>query len=181
MATVYDYKVKDRAGNEVSIGDYAGKVLLIVNTATGCGFTPHYDPLEDMYKEFRDQGFEILDFPCNQFANQAPESDDEIHEFCTLKFGTEFPQFAKIDVNGEDAEPLFAFIATEKPFNGFGKGLKNAALKKFSDANNKAFGDKAYIKWNFTKFLVDRTGNVIARFEPTADMKKVARAAEEAL
>ena len=169
MATVYDYKVKDRAGNEVSIGDYAGKVLLIVNTATGCGFTPHYDPLEDMYKEFRDQGFEILDFPCNQFANQAPESDDEIHEFCTLKFGTEFPQFAKIDVNGEDAEPLFAFIATEKPFNGFGKGLKNAALKKFSDANNKAFGDKAYIKWNFTKFLVDRQGNVVERFEPTGE------------
>ena len=173
MATVYDYKVKDRAGNEVSIGDYAGKVLLIVNTATGCGFTPHYDPLEDMYKEFRDQGFEILDFPCNQFANQAPESDDEIHEFCTLKFGTEFPQFAKIDVNGEDADPLFAFIATEKPFTGFGKGLKNAALKKFSDANNKAFGDKAYIKWNFTKFLIDRQGNVVARFEPTNDMKDV--------
>ena len=181
MATVYDYKVKDRAGNEVSIGDYAGKVLLIVNTATGCGFTPHYDPLEDMYKEFRDQGFEILVFPCNQFANQAPESDDEIHEFCTLKFGTEFPQFAKIDVNGEDAEPLFAFIATEKPFNGFGKGLKNAALKKFSDANNKAFGDKAYIKWNFTKFLADRNGKIIARFEPTTDMKEVRKAVEELL
>ena len=181
MATVYDYKVKDRAGNEVSIGDYAGKVLLIVNTATGCGFTPHYDPLEDMYKEFRDQGFEILDFPCNQFANQAPESDDEIHEFCTLKFGTEFAQFAKIDVNGEDADPLFAFIATEKPFTGFGKGLKNAALKKFSDANNKAFGDKAYIKWNFTKFLVDRQGNVVERFEPTADMAEVRDAVKKEL
>ena len=181
MATVYDYKVKDRAGNEVSIGDYAGKVLLIVNTATGCGFTPHYDPLEDMYKEFRDQGFEILDFPCNQFANQAPESDDEIHEFCTLKFGTEFPQFAKIDVNGEDADPLFAFIATEKPFTGFGKGLKNAALKKFSDANNKAFGDKAYIKWNFTKFLIDRQGNVVERFEPTADMTEVREAVKKEL
>ena len=148
-------------------------MLLIVNTATGCGFTPHYEPLEAMYKELKDQGFEILDFPCNQFANQAPGSDDEIHQFCTLKFGTEFPQFAKIDVNGETADPLFAFLATEKPFEGFGKGLKNAALNKFADMNNKQFGDKAYIKWNFTKFLIDREGRVIARFEPTVDMKDV--------
>lgn len=173
MKTVYDFTVKDRQGGEVRLSDYAGKVLLIVNTATGCGFTPHYDPLEAMYKEFRDQGFEILDFPCNQFANQAPGTEDEIHEFCTLKFGTEFPQFAKIKVNGEDAEPLFAWLATEKPFAGFGKGIKNAALNKFADMNNKAFGDKAYIKWNFTKFLVDREGKVVARFEPTADMKEV--------
>ena len=173
MKTVYDFTVKDRQGGEVRLSDYAGKVLLIVNTATGCGFTPHYDPLEAMYKEFRDQGFEILDFPCNQFANQAPGTEDEIHEFCTLKFGTEFPQFAKIKVNGEDSEPLFAWLATEKPFAGFGKGIKNAALNKFADMNNKAFGDKAYIKWNFTKFLVDREGKVVARFEPTVDMKEV--------
>jgi glutathione peroxidase len=173
MANVYDFKVKDRTGNYVDLGEYEGKVLLIVNTATGCGFTPHYEPLEAMYKEFKDKGFEILDFPCNQFANQAPESDDEIHEFCTLKFGTEFPQFAKIDVNGETADPLFAFLATEKPFEGFGKGLKNAAMDKFANANNKKFGDKAYIKWNFTKFLVDRQGNVVARFEPTKDMEDV--------
>ena len=173
MKKVYDFKVKDRQGNEVSLSDYQGKVLLIVNTATGCGFTPHYEPLEAMYKEFRDQGFEILDFPCNQFANQAPGTEDEIHSFCTLKFGTEFPQFAKINVNGEDADPLFAWLAAEKPFTGFGKGLKNAALKKFSDMNNKTFGDKAYIKWNFTKFLVDRQGNVTARFEPTMDMDEV--------
>ena len=171
--TVYDFTVKDRKGNEVSLSEYAGKVLLIVNTATGCGFTPHYDPLEAMYKEFRDQGFEILVFPCNQFANQAPGSEDEIHEFCTLKFGTEFPQFAKIDVNGENASPLYAYLATEKPFAGFGKGLKNAALNKFADMNNKKFGDKAYIKWNFTKFLIDRQGSVVARFEPTTDMEKV--------
>ena len=173
MANVYDFKVKDRMGNYVDLKEYEGKVLLIVNTATGCGFTPHYEPLEAMYKEFKDKGFEILDFPCNQFANQAPESDDEIHEFCTVKFGTEFPQFAKIDVNGETAEPLFAFLATEKPFEGFGKGLKNAAMDKFANANNKKFGDKAYIKWNFTKFLVDRQGNVVARFEPTKDMEEV--------
>ena len=181
MKTVYDFTVKDRQGNDVSLSQYQGKVLLIVNTATGCGFTPHYEPLEAMYKELRDQGFEILDFPCNQFANQAPGSEDEIHEFCTVKFGTEFPQFKKIDVNGETAEPLFAFLAAEKPFKGFGKGLKNAALNKFADMNNKAFGDKAYIKWNFTKFLVDREGKVVARFEPTEDMKDVRKAVVDAL
>lgn len=181
MSTVYDFKVKDRTGNEADLAQYKGKVLLIVNTATGCGFTPHYEPLEAMYKELKDQGFEILDFPCNQFANQAPGSEDEIHEFCTVKFGTEFPQFAKIDVNGENADPLFAFLAAEKPFEGFGKGLKNAVLGKFAKANNKKFGDKAYIGWNFTKFLVDREGKVIERFEPTADMNDVKKAVEAAL
>ena len=176
MKTVYDFTVKDRQGNDVSLSQYQGKVLLIVNTATGCGFTPHYEPLEAMYKEMRDQGFEILDFPCNQFANQAPGSEDEIHEFCTLKFGTEFPQFKKIDVNGETADPLFAFLAAEKPFKGFGKGLKNAALNKFADMNNKKYGDKTYIGWNFTKFLIDREGKVVARFEPTVDMQEVKKA-----
>ena len=181
MKTVYDFTVKDRQGKEVSLSEYQGKVLLIVNTATGCGFTPHYEPLEAMYKELKDQGFEILDFPCNQFANQAPGTEEEIHQFCTLKFGTEFPQFAKIDVNGDNADPLFAYLATEKPFETFGKGLKLAALKKFSDMNNKTYGDKAYIKWNFTKFLVDREGKVIARFEPTKDMKEVKEAVKAAL
>ena len=142
MKTVYDFSVKNRKGEEVSLSEYKGKVLLIVNTATGCGFTPHYEPLEAMYKELRDKGFEILDFPCNQFANQAPGSDDEINEFCTLKF---------------------------------------AALNKFTEMNNKKLGDKAYIKWNFTKFLVDREGRVIARFEPTVDMKDVREAVEAAL
>ena len=178
---VYDYTVTARDGSQVSLSDYEGKVLLIVNTATGCGFTPHYDPLEAMYKEYRDQGFEILDFPCNQFADQAPGSDDEIHEFCQVKFGTEFPQFKKIDVNGETADPLFAYLATEKPFTGFGKGIKNKALEKFASANNKQYGDKAYIKWNFTKFLVDRAGNVVARFEPTVDMDDVKKAVAAAL
>lgn len=181
MSTVYDFTVKDRQGQDVSLAEYKDKVLLIVNTATGCGFTPHYEPLEAMYADLKDRGFEILDFPCNQFANQAPGSDDEIHEFCTLKFGTEFPQFTKIDVNGESADPLFAYLATEKPFAGFGKGLKNAALNKFAEKNNKKYGDKAYIKWNFTKFLVDREGHVIARFEPTVDMKEVRAAVEAAL
>ena len=181
MSTVYDFTVKDRAGNDVSLKDYEGKVLLIVNTATGCGFTPHYEPLEAMYKELKDKGFEILDFPCNQFAGQAPDSDEKINEFCTMKFGTEFPRFAKIEVNGEGALPLFAYLATEKPFTGFGKGLKSAALNTFASANNKKYGDKAYIKWNFTKFLIDRKGNVIARFEPTIDMDEVKKAVDEAL
>ncbi len=181
MKTVYDFTVKDMEGKDVSLSRYQGKVLLIVNTATGCGFTPHYEPLEAMYRDLKDQGFEILDFPCNQFANQAPGSADEIHQFCTLKFGTEFPQFAKINVNGDDAEPLFAFLASEKPFAGFGKGLKVAIMNKFTEMNNKAFGDKAYIKWNFTKFLVDREGRVIERFEPTIDMKDVRKAVEKAL
>lgn len=181
MKTIYDFTVKDRLGNDVSLSDYAGKVLLIVNTATGCGFTPHYEPLEAMYGELKDKGFEILDFPCNQFAGQAPGSAEEIHDFCTIKFGADFPQFQKIDVNGDGADPLFAFLATEKPFEGFGKGLKNAMLNKFSKMNNKKFGDKAYIKWNFTKFLVNREGKVIARFEPTFDMKAVRAAVEAAL
>ena len=181
MASIYDFIVKDRKGNDVSLKDYEGKVLLIVNTATGCGFTPHYEPLEAMYKDLKDKGFEILDFPSNQFADQAPGSDDEIHEFCTMKFGTEFPQFSKIDVNGDSAEPLFAYLAGQKPFEGFGKGLKNVALEKFTNANNKKFGDKAYIKWNFTKFLIDREGNVVARFEPTVDMAEVKAAVEAQL
>ncbi|MBO4626604.1 MAG: glutathione peroxidase [Lachnospiraceae bacterium] len=181
MANVYDFTVKDRKGNEVKLAEYAGKVLLIVNTATGCGFTPHYDPLEAMYRDLKEKGLEILDFPCNQFANQAPGSEEEIHEFCTVKFGTDFPQFAKIDVNGENAEPLFAYLATEKPFAGFGRGIKNAALKKFADLNNKKFGEKAYIKWNFTKFLIDREGNVVARFEPTVKMEEVRSAVDELL
>ena len=181
MKTVYDFTVKDRLNNDVSLSAYQGKVLLIVNTATGCGFTPHYEPLEAMYRDLRDKGFEILDFPCNQFANQTPGDADEIHQFCTLKFGTDFPQFKKIDVNGETADPLFAFLASEKPFEGFGKGLKNAALKKFAAMNNKKYGDKTYIGWNFTKFLIDRKGKVIDRFEPTTDMKEVRKAVEAAL
>ncbi len=181
MKTVYDFTVKDRKGNNVSLSEYRGKVLLIVNTATGCGFTPHYEPLEAMYRELKDKGLEILDFPCNQFANQAPGDADEIHQFCTMKFGTEFPQFSKIDVNGESADPLFAFLAAEKPFEGFGEGPNNDALSRYADANNEAFGEKAYIKWNFTKFLIDREGRVAARFEPTKDMGEVRDAVAAAL
>ena len=171
-----DYTVTKQDGTQQSLKDYEGKVILIVNTATGCGFTPQYEDLERMYSAYREQGFEVLDFPCNQFADQAPGTDEEIHEFCTLKYGTEFPQFKKIDVNGEDADPLFAALATEKPFEGFGKGIKAKALDKFAKANAKKFGDAAYIMWNFTKFLIDRDGELVARFEPTVDMAEVEQA-----
>ena len=181
MNSIYECIVKDRQGNDVALSAYRGKVLLIVNTATGCGFTPHYDPLEAMYKDYKEKGLEILDFPCNQFADQAPGTDEEIHSFCTIRFGTEFPQFAKVDVNGDNAAPLFVYLAEEKPFVGFGKGIKSAMLKKFAGINNKKYGDKAYIKWNFTKFLVDREGNVVARFEPTTDMHEVRNAVEALL
>ena len=176
----YDYTVTQRDGSTTSLTQYQGKVLLIVNTATGCGFTPQYEDLEKIYADFRGRGFEILDFPCNQFANQAPGDDEEIHQFCTLKFGTEFPQFKKIEVNGENAIPLFADMATAYPFQGF-NGLKKLVMNKVAKSVDKEFGDKAYIKWNFTKFLVNRQGEVVARFEPTVDMKDVAAAVREQL
>ena len=178
--SVYDHVAVKPNGTEVPLSDYAGKVLLIVNTATGCGFTPQYEELEAMYAQYRDQGFEILDFPCNQFANQAPESDEEIHQFCTLKFGTEFPQFKKGDVNGENANPLFVELATAKPFKGF-TGAKKLIMAPVAKRVDKEFGDKAYIKWNFTKFLVDREGNVLERFEPTTKMKDVSAAIAKVL
>ena len=177
---MYDFQMENLDGSAASMADYQGKVILVVNTATGCGFTPQYDDLEALYAKYRDQGFEILDFPCNQFANQAPGTDEEIHEFCTLKFGTEFPQFKKIEVNGENAHPLFAYLAAEKPFGGF-KGLKGVAMKAVQKQVDKEYGDQAYIKWNFTKFLIDREGNVVARFEPTDDMAAVEKAVEAQL
>ncbi|MBR5426806.1 MAG: glutathione peroxidase [Clostridia bacterium] len=141
---IYEFKVQDYQGGEVSLSDYEGKVLLIVNTATGCGFTPQYEGLEALYQKYHDQGFEILDFPCNQFAGQAPGTDEEIHSFCTLKYNTSFRQFKKINVNGAEESPLYTYLKSQK------KG---------------ALGSR--IKWNFTKFLVDRQGNVVARFAPT--------------
>ena len=133
-----------------------------------------------MYAELRDKGFEILDFPCNQFANQTPEDDEGIHEFCTLKFGTEFPQFRKGDVNGDNANPLFVELASAKPFQGF-TGLKKIIMNKVAKSVDNEFGDKAYIKWNFTKFLVARDGTIVERFEPTAKMEDVKAAVEAQL
>ena len=171
--SVYAYSVKNTAGEEVSLEAYRGKVLLIVNTATGCGFTPQYKPLEEMYEKYHDRGFEILDIPCNQFAGQTPGTDEEIHEFCTLHYNTQFPQMKKSDVNGENALPLYSYLKSQKAFDGFGPGpaaLAMGVMLKKIDKNYKTNPD---IKWNFTKFLVDREGNVVARYEPTYDMKKV--------
>lgn len=141
--TIYDFKVKDAKGNEVELSNYKDKVLLVVNTATGCGFTPQYEGLEKLYRDYQKLGFEILDFPCNQFGHQAPGTNEEIQEFCQLKYQTSFKTFAKIDVNGENASPLYRFLKGEKG------GIIGSA-----------------IKWNFTKFLVDKDGNVVDRFAP---------------
>ncbi len=175
----YDLSVMAADGSEVSMKDYEGKVVLVVNTATGCGFTPHYKDLEAMYEKFHDQGFEIIDVPCNQFAGQAPESDEEIHEFCQLKYHTQFPQMKKSDVNGEGAIELFKFLKAEKGFEGFGKGPKALAMSALLKKMDKDYKNNPEIKWNFTKFIIDRKGEVVARFEPTADMKKVAECVEK--
>lgn len=148
--SVYDFTVKDADGNGVSMESYRGKVLLIVNTATGCGFTPQYEGLEGLYEKYRESGFEVLDFPCNQFGGQAPGTEEEIVSFCQMNYGTKFKQFAKINVNGPDEEPLFAYLKGQK------RGLMG--------------GD---IKWNFTKFLIDRDGNVIARFSSMTEPEKI--------
>ncbi len=169
----YDQSVTAASGEEVSMKDYEGKVVLVVNTATGCGFTPHYKDIEEMYEKYHDQGFEVIDVPCNQFAGQAPESDEEIHEFCTLKYNTQFPQMKKSDVNGENAIPLFKFLKEQKGFEGFGKGPKALAMGAMLSKIDKDYKNNSEIKWNFTKFVIDRSGNVVARFEPTAKMKDV--------
>lgn len=180
--SVYDFTVKTRDGAEKSLSDYSGKVLLIVNTATVCGFTPQYADLQAIYEALADKGLEILDFPCNQFGNQAPGSDDEIHTFCTGRFGVTFPQFSKIDVNGEEAIPLYRYLVSEKGFEGFDPShqLTPVLEKKFAESNPN-FKNEPDIKWNFTKFLIDRKGNVVARFEPTADMGLVKEKIEELL
>ncbi len=155
---IYNYVVKDAQGNDVNLSDYEGKVLLIVNTATGCGFTPQYDGLQDLYEKYQEKGFEILDFPCNQFGNQAPGSEEEIGSFCQSRYGITFKLFKKIEVNGKNEEPLFGYLKSQKG----GIMGKN-------------------IKWNFTKFLVDRNGNVIDRFAPTTEPKKIEEKIEELL
>lgn len=170
---IYDLSVPTAEGTELSLSQFSGKVMLIVNTATGCGFTPHYEPIEAMYEKYHDQGFEVIDIPCNQFAGQTPGTDEEIHEFCTLKYNTKFPQMRKSDVNGENELPLFNYLKSQQGFKGFGKGIKAIAMNTMLKKIDKDFKNNPDIKWNFTKFVVDRNGNVVARFEPTEDMKKV--------
>lgn len=180
--SIYDFTVKAQDGGEVSLSDYAGKILLVVNTATGCGFTPQYNDLQRLYEAHQQEGFEILDFPCNQFREQAPGSDEEIHTFCTIRYAITFPQFSKIEVNGDNAIPLYKWLTESTRFNGFDKlhplGLLMTQMLKKQDPEERNSGT---IKWNFTKFLIGREGEIMERFEPTASMKKVAAAVEEAL
>ncbi|MCI7469912.1 MAG: glutathione peroxidase [Lachnospiraceae bacterium] len=169
----YDYSVKNAKGEDLPMSDYEGKVVLVVNTATGCGFTPQYKDLESIYEKYHDKGLEILDIPCNQFAGQTPGTDEEIHEFCTLKYNTQFPQMKKSEVNGPGELPLYTYLKSQQGFKGFGKGAKALAMGALLHKIDKDYKNNPNIKWNFTKFLVDRKGNVIARFEPTEDMKDV--------
>lgn len=182
MKTVYDFTVKDRKGKEVSLKEYSNSVLLIVNTATKCGFTPQYEELEMLYEKYRTQGFTILDFPCNQFGQQAPGTDESIHEFCKLTYGTDFPRFKKVKVNGDDAEPLFKFLTEQKGFAGWDEEHPlTPILDKMLSEADPDYKNKNDIKWNFTKFLISKTGRVVARFEPTEKIDNIARQIEELL
>ena len=174
QSSVYDFTVKDDAGKDVSLADYKGKVLLIVNTATRCGFTPQYKELEALYEKYAKDGFEILDFPCNQFGEQAPGSIQEIHQFCTANFDIQFPQFDKIDVNGANEHPLYTYLKSQKGFGGFdttdqrGKFMDEMMRKQDAD-----YDKKSDIKWNFTKFLISSDGRVLKRYEPTDKMSTI--------
>ena len=175
---IYDFIVRDNHGNDVSLSDYKGRVFLIVNTATKCGLTPQYEALQSVYDKYHDRGFEVLDFPCNQFLKQAPGTDEEISEFCTLNYSTKFPRFAKVDVNGKDAAPLYVW-------------LKEQAPTDLGDDNTKAFekkvkmltlGNKPHdIKWNFGKFMIDRNGEVVARYSPAYTPEKLEQEIEKLL
>lgn len=168
----YDFTVKAQDGKEVSLKEFEGKVMLIVNTATACGFTPQYEELQQIYEEIGNDDLEILDFPCNQFGNQAPGEDDEIHEFCTGRYGITFPQYSKIDVNGENAIPLYNWITENTSFQGF-EGQAKLVLDPIVRQMDNDYENNGKIKWNFTKILVNRQGEIVARFEPTASMEAV--------
>ena len=171
--SVYDYKLTDQKGNEIPLSDYKGKVLLIMNTATECGFTPQYEEIEALYEKYRDRGLEVIDIPCNQFGGQAPGSDDEINSFCSLRFKTLFPRMTKSEVNGPDQLPLYAYLKSEKGFAGFDEHPLTPILEKIFDESGADWRSSSDIKWNFTKFIIDKEGNVAARFEPTASIDAV--------
>ena len=172
--SIYDFKVINDVDQEVSLSEYKGKVLLIVNTATRCGFTPQYKELEALYEKYRSEGLEILDFPCNQFGQQAPGTIQEIHQFCSINFDIQFPQFDKIEVNGANEAPLYTWLKAQKGFSGFdvndqrGKFMDEMLRKQDAD-----YDKKSDIKWNFTKFLVSRDGRVLKRYEPTDKMSDI--------
>ena len=171
--SIYDYSVQDAQGNAVPLKNYKGKVLLIVNTATGCGFTPQYKELEHMHEKYHDKGLEIIDVPCNQFGGQAPGTDEQISEFCTLNYNTKFPHMKKSDVNGANELPLYTYLKAQKKFEGFGKGKTAEKMDGLLAKIDPDYKNNSDIKWNFTKFVVARDGAVVARFEPTASMADV--------
>ena len=173
QSPIYDITVKDMDGKDVSLANYKGKVLLIVNVASKCGLTPQYEGLEALYQKYKDQGLEILAFPCNQFLGQEPGTNDEIQSFCSLTYNVTFPLFDKIDVNGENESPLFAFLKSKQAFKGFGNGEQAKFMDEMLKKQDPDYASKPDIKWNFTKFLVDSKGNVVARFEPTVSMNLV--------
>ncbi|MGM9698082.1 MAG: glutathione peroxidase [Prevotella sp.] len=182
MSTIFDFSVKDRKGKAVALKEYANEVLLIVNTATKCGFTPQYEELERLYEKYHSQGFEILDFPCNQFGQQAPGTDESIHQFCKLTYGTEFPRFKKLKVNGDDADPMYKFLKEQKGFAGW--DMEHPLAHILDDMLRKEdaeYDQKPDIKWNFTKFLTDKRGMVAARFEPTEKIENIEKKIEELL
>ncbi|MBR3257093.1 glutathione peroxidase [Candidatus Saccharibacteria bacterium] len=169
---IYELKVKTRTGEEFDLKNLKGKVSLVVNTATGCGFTPQYEAIEKLYEKYHEKGFEVLDFPCDQFGHQAPGTDDEIHEFCTAKYNTKFDQFAKIEVNGENESPVFTVLKEQQPKEE-PEGMKNKMTMKAVKKMSKTCEKDGDIVWNFTKFLVDKDGNAIRRYDPTFDPAKI--------
>jgi glutathione peroxidase len=170
---IYDYKLTTGDGAILDLADFRGKVIMIVNTATGCGFTSQYSDLVQIYNNHHDKGFEILDIPCNQFGRQAPGTDEEIHNFCTLNYHTPFPQMKKSDVNGDNALPLYTYLKSQQGFKGFDEHPFKDLLEKTFAQQDPDWASKPDIKWNFTKFIIDRQGNVVSRFEPTAYMGNV--------
>lgn len=171
---IYDFKVLNNKGDEVSLSEYRGKIILIFNSATRCGFTPQYKDLEKLYEQFKEKGLVVIDFPCNQFANQAPESDSEIASFCSLKYKTTFPLFKKIEVNGDGASPLFNYL--KKTAKSYKKSFKIKLLSLMSKTTK-----SNDIHWNFTKFLIDRNGEVLLRFEPDTPIDKIQEEIEKLL
>ena len=180
--SIYDFTVVDSDGNEVSLSEYEGQVILINNSATECGFTPQYDDLQNMYEIYAPRGFVILDFPCNQFANQAPGSMDEIVEFCDSTYGITFPIFEKINVNGPSEHPLYTYLKSKKGFHGFDPDNEaTPMLEMLVSHKDPDYKNNSDIKWNFTKFLIDRKGNVLERYEPNDDLLEIERRVDELL
>ena len=171
--TIYDFTAVSNEGETVNFSDYKGKVLLVVNTASTCGFTPQYDGLEALYEKYKDKGLVVIGFPCDQFGHQEPGTDEEIAEFCRANHGVTFPLMSKIEVNGENAHPIFKWLYSEKPFEGFGESESAQFMDQMMARRDPDYATNPDIKWNFTKFLIDRKGRVVARFEPTVTPEEI--------